>query len=188
MAASGLWNLPGTDVASNRRRPRRFLEWNLDQSRRRFARYPAIPQDGDAYSSSFDSAALQVAGIPFTDVQYAAGALRFRLQGDATKTDFTGVLKGDVLKGTFAEGGVAGSFDLKRKAEDAKPEEREVAFVNGAVSLLGTVILPRDKGRRPAVLFLHGSGPEGRWASRYLAYKFAEGGPCVLPGLRGLQS
>ena len=35
--------------------------------------------------------------------------------------------------------------------------------------LSGTLLLPLTKGPHPAVVFLHGSGPEGRYASRFLA-------------------
>jgi dipeptidyl aminopeptidase/acylaminoacyl peptidase len=35
-------------------------------------------------------------------------------------------------------------------------------------------------GRHPAIVFLHGSGPEGRWANRYLANRFAEQGFVAL--------
>lgn len=42
--------------------------------------------------------------------------------------------------------------------------------------LAGTLLIPATRGTHGAVVFLQGSGPEGRWASHYLAQKFAEAG------------
>jgi dipeptidyl aminopeptidase/acylaminoacyl peptidase len=57
---------------------------------------------------------------------------------------------------------------------------REVTFADNGVTLAGTVLLPSTPGRHAAVVFLHGSGPEGRWANRYLAQKFAQNGIAAL--------
>lgn len=44
----------------------------------------------DGYSGSFDSDALQVVGIPFAQVTYADGEVRFQLKGDQSTTTFEG--------------------------------------------------------------------------------------------------
>jgi dipeptidyl aminopeptidase/acylaminoacyl peptidase len=46
--------------------------------------------------------------------------------------------------------------------------------------LAGSLLLPATGDSLPAVVFLHGSGPEGRWASRYLATQFATHGIAAL--------
>jgi dienelactone hydrolase len=51
--------------------------------------------------------------------------------------------------------------------------EREATFRNGAVELRGTLMLPAAKGRHPAVVFLHGSGPSTREGARAYAEEFA---------------
>jgi uncharacterized protein len=51
-----------------------------------------------------------------------------------------------------------------------------VSFSNGAVKLFGSLIEAGGTARRPAILFIHGSGAEGRWATRFLAQKFARRG------------
>ncbi|HVT10685.1 MAG TPA: alpha/beta fold hydrolase [Fimbriimonadaceae bacterium] len=135
---------------------------------------------GDTYSGFFDSDSLQVAGIPFQKVSCEGDHVTILLQGDATTTNFDGSLSGNELSGRFKDGDVEGTFRLTRSAVDVQPQEKEVDFANGHVRLVGTEVLPRGKGRHPAILFLHGSGPEGRWASRYLAWKFAQAGFVAL--------
>jgi dipeptidyl aminopeptidase/acylaminoacyl peptidase len=57
---------------------------------------------------------------------------------------------------------------------------RDVSFRNGAVKLSGSLLLPKNPGPHPAILFLHGSGPESRWPSHYLAERFARAGIAAL--------
>ena len=63
-------------------------------------------------------------------------------------------------------------------------EEREVTFVNGDVTLSGTVILPPPDRRfaapHPAMVMVHGSGPLTRRGQRYVAELFAYHGIAVL--------
>lgn len=141
---------------------------------------------GSAHTGTFDSDALQVSGIPFREVTVNGNKVHFVLGGDATTTTFDGAFTGSDLTGTFSEssnsGGGAptpGTFNLKR-ASIPPLRTREVTFANGAVTLSGELVLPTAQGRRPAIVFLHGSGAEGRWASRYLASKFARAGFVAL--------
>ena len=110
-------------------------------------------------------------------VALATPRVHIVLKGDDSSTIFDGALTGDALSGTFVDGSVKGTFALKRAATPSPPlRSRDAAFNDGAVKLSGELLMPESSGRHPAVLFLHGSGPEGRWASRYLARKFAEQG------------
>lgn len=65
-------------------------------------------------------------------------------------------------------------------AETPQFTEREVSFRNGSVELHGTVMLPAAKGRHPAVVFLHGSGPATRAGARQYAEEFARLGLASL--------
>jgi uncharacterized protein len=135
----------------------------------------------NGYSGSFDSDALQVAGIPFNDVRVNARQVHFVVAGDATPAVFDGTIAGDALDGEFVEGAVHGRFHLERSTAPAPAIlARDVTFKNGAVTLSGTLLLPRTGGWHRAILFLHGAGAEGRWANRYLAQKFAERGVAAL--------
>lgn len=135
---------------------------------------------GDTYSGAFDSDALQVAGIPLSDIRDAGGKVHFQIKGDFTTTVFDGAIAADVMSGTFTDGNDKGTFQLARSALPAGLRTRDMQFQSGDVTLAGTVVLPPGPGKHPAAVFLHGSGPEGRWANRYLADKFAERGIVAL--------
>jgi alpha-beta hydrolase superfamily lysophospholipase len=134
----------------------------------------------NAYAGTFDSDALQVAAIPFAQVTVTGDNVRFTLRGDATTTSFDGKLSGDTISGAFSEGAVKGAFTLARAAPPPAFDAREVTFTNGPVTLAGELLRPTTPGRHPAIIFLHGSGGEGRWAARYLARKFASQGFVAL--------
>ena len=133
------------------------------------------------WRGSFDSERLRVVGIPFTEVTFEPPRVAIRLVGDRTTMAFEGRLDGDSLTGTFTEESSAGSFALARAAVPPPAlREEEVAFSNGDVRLAGSLILPQGEGPHPAVVFLHGSGAEGRWASRYLGTRLARAGFAAL--------
>ena len=136
----------------------------------------------DRYKATFDSDRLRVSGIPFSDVQ-ADGccALSMVLRGDRTTSHFRGSVSGDSLTGVFREGDAVGRFEYARvTVPPTSLEEREITFTNGAVTLAGSLLLPPAGKSVPAVVFLHGSGGEGRWASRFLATQLARSGTAAL--------
>src|SRR5262245_34925278 len=136
---------------------------------------------GAGYAGSFSSAQLRVLGVPFERIRYEPPRVSWALVGDATTSHFEGTLDGDTLEGRFQEKGAAGTFRLtRRKTAAPAVQEEEVTFRNGPVKLGGTLVRPAGPGPFPAAVFLHGSGPEGRWASRYLANAFARSGIAAL--------
>ena len=56
----------------------------------------------------------------------------------------------------------------------------EVTFRNGAVSLAGTLTLPSGIKPHPAVVFIHGSGPDSRENYSFYAELFARHGIATL--------
>jgi dienelactone hydrolase len=130
------------------------------------------------HTAAFSSERLRVGGIPFGEVRIEGCCdVTLVLRGDQTTIEFTGLLHGDSLTGVLREGSREGRFAYHRRLPEAPPyDERDIAFQNGAVTLAGTLLLPRAEGRVPVVVFLHGSGPEGRWGSRYLATQVAAHG------------
>ena len=133
------------------------------------------------YEGALSSAQLRVVGIPFRRIRYEESKLSWELVGDATTAVFEGTVLGDTLAGRFREGDATGTFRLTRGTRAVpQVQEEEVTFGNGPVSLSGTVIYPAGPGPFPGVVFLHGSGAEGRWASRYLANAFARRGIAAL--------
>lgn len=135
----------------------------------------------NALIGTFDSPTQHAIGIPLHNVSYAPPAVHMELVGDRTTIVFDGELAKDMIRGKFHEGEAQGTFTLKR-AEKKPPNYRseEVTFQNGNVILSGTLLLPLTGGRYPAVVFQHGSGPEGRFATRFLAERFASQGIAAL--------
>src|SRR5262245_29323081 len=133
------------------------------------------------YEGAFSSDQLRVVRIPFRQIRYEEPRLSWELAGDRSTMVFDGTLQGNSLSGRFRDGDAPGTFRLTRSMSDSgQLEEKEVAFSNGPITLGGTVILPAGPGPFPGIVFLHGSGAEGRWASRYLAYAFARHGIAAL--------
>lgn len=134
------------------------------------------------HTATFDSERLRVSGIPFSQVSLQdCCVVGMTLRGDRSTVNFKGQLRGDSLIGVFLEGTSEGFFTFVR-AKPSPPtfDERDITFGSGQITLAGTLLLPRTQGRVPAVVFLHGSGGEGRWASRYLASQLAAHGIASL--------
>ena len=135
-----------------------------------------------AYAATFDADRLRVSGIPFTEVHLeGCCTVRLVLRGDRTTMVFTGTLRGDSLSGIFREGTSEGSFAYARIASStARITEHDITFPGDSVTLAGSLLLPPTGDSLPAVVFLQGSGAEGRWASRYLATQLASHGIAAL--------
>jgi len=135
----------------------------------------------NGWSGSFDSDQLRVVGIPLSDIRVGRPAVTWKIVGDQTTTNFTGELHANRLTGKFEDDGVEGTFAFQRADEEQQPEVREVIFRNGDTTLAGSVLLPKNaRSKAPGIVFLHGSGAEGRWASRYLAMRFVRAGFAAL--------
>ncbi len=144
-----------------------------------------LVQAGDAPNTlraSFSTDRLRVAGVPFNSVEReGCCGIRLTLRGDATTLLFAGTLKTDSITGTFTEAGAAGTFALGRAPSSSSAiHEEEVEFSNGPVRLSGTLVLPSTPPPYPAIVMVHGSGAEGRWANRFLAHRFAQAGLAAL--------
>jgi hypothetical protein len=60
------------------------------------------------------------------------------------------------------------------------PRQENVRFTSGSVSLAGTLVSPRGRGPFPAIVFIHGSGPDSRENYRGQAVWFARQGFAAL--------
>ena len=84
---------------------------------------------GDVYSGAFDSDALQVVGIPFSDITDENGKIHFQVKGDQSATLFDGVATDKTISGTFIEGNSKGTFELTRTTlASAHVDARDVTF------------------------------------------------------------
>jgi pimeloyl-ACP methyl ester carboxylesterase len=134
-----------------------------------------------AAQSLFSAGDLGAIDIPLSDVKLGR-EIHWKLVGDASTTTFDGTLQDGSMAGAFRDPAGNGTFALRRlSTTDIKPyDERPVTFANGKVQLAGTVYAPRAAGKYPAVIFIHGSGAEGRWANAYLADYVARHGVVAL--------
>ena len=139
-------------------------------------------KDTGHYTATFGSDRLRVSGIPFNEVRVQGCCdVTMVLRGDRTTMEFTGTLKSDSLSGVFKEGTSEGRFAYSRvPAVTPSLEEKDITFPSGAVTLAGSLLLPMTGDALPGVVFLQGSGAEGRWASHYLAAQFANHGIAAL--------
>jgi len=101
--------------------------------------------------------------------------VHFELPSQAGIANFDGELKSDSIKGKILQAGIQGSFYLTRSVEqntisqsEIKIEEplpyleEEVAFKSGRILLAGTLTIPKEENKYPAVILLTGSGPQNR--------------------------
>lgn len=142
-----------------------------------------VRQDSTRYSATFGTDRLRVSGIPLADVQLRGCCdVTIVLRGDRTTVEFTGQVRGDSLTGVLRESGAGdGRFAYARvRAERPVFQEKDITFTNGDVTLAGSLLLPATGDSLTAVVFLHGSGAEGRWASRFLAAQLATHGIAAL--------
>ncbi len=127
---------------------------------------------------TFSSDQLRAIDIPLQEVNLIGQKISWKLVGDASTTLFNGTISGDKIVGVFQDGKSGGVFLFVRsKEKPEKPLEEELVIKNGDVNISGTLLHPDGTGRKfPLIIFIHGSGPEGRWASKYLAVRFAQNG------------
>jgi pimeloyl-ACP methyl ester carboxylesterase len=129
----------------------------------------------------FNSPTQRALGIPLRNIREEGDSLHLDLVGDTTTISFDGQIRNDRFTGGFSEGQARGTFAFQRAVRAPMPyREEAVTFRNGDVTLAGTLLIPRSARRVPAVLFLHGAGPEGRVGARFLADHLARNGIAAL--------
>jgi pimeloyl-ACP methyl ester carboxylesterase len=141
-----------------------------------------LTQRGATLEGRFSAAQLRAVHIPLSKVEFKPPRLRWQLVGDRTTMSVDATIDGDALSGTFTEGAARGSVKLRRAAASRFSARTEEISFEGAdgVKLAGSILWPTGPGPFPGVVFLHGSGAEGRWASLYLAHEFARSGIAAL--------
>ena len=127
------------------------------------------------YSATIDSPDQKVKGIPCSKVvvnddellvEAGDGAVKYSGRYDAEK---------QTIVGTFQQNGMSPSLELSRIEAKEKGNERpqepqppfpykqeEVTFGHDKVTLAGTLTLPEQGAKHPAVVLVTGSGPQDR--------------------------
>jgi len=119
-------------------------------------------------------------GIPASNLAAHSGNVHFELIGDNSTAVFDGTIRGDVMDGSWKEGDHAGRFELRLQAAASSAIEKPVTFSNGDVRLAGSLLIPPGDGPFPALVLIHGAGPEPRSASRFMAEVFVRNGIAAL--------
>jgi hypothetical protein len=104
-----------------------------------------------------------------------SSGLRLDMETEYGAIVFNGTLAQDRFTGTVDFSGHSNRFRLRRVTARPRPyREEELRFRNKGVALAGSLFRPEGRGRHPAVLFIHGSGAEGRGGlNRFLADRLA---------------
>lgn len=145
-----------------------------------------IREDSGRLKGTVDLPDQYAQGYALKDVALNGSTLTFSFSDALPPTVFTGVFRRGRIIGTFASADgpdtVRGNFDLWRRPEESRSfRTEEVSFANGTVPLRGTLFIPNSAGQHPAVVFLHGSGPQTRESYiRYFADQFARQGIAAL--------
>lgn len=111
--------------------------------------------------------------------QFEAGPLRVTLAESALSGTLSGH-GGGLFLDAMGHGGEATVALARARPPRLDVREEEVAFQNGDVTLAGTLVRPRGRGRHPAIVALLGSGPAHRWYSLGRARAWARQGYAVL--------
>ena len=119
-------------------------------------------------------------GIPTSNLAMHSGNIHFELVGDNSTAVFDGTASGDLILGSWKEGEHKGRFELHLRPSGPSLIEKSVIFDNGDVRLSGYFLIPGGKGPFPAVVLIHGAGPESRSASRFMAEMFVQNGIAAL--------
>jgi len=96
---------------------------------------------------------------------------------------FDGIQRADTIAGRWTGIGVDAEFRLVRLGDaPMRLVEETVRFANGDVSLVGRLVKPAGQGPWPAIVWVHGSGPQSRDEDFYRdrAYLLARRGVAAL--------
>jgi len=131
-------------------------------------------------NGTFTSLTQRTMEYPLDTVTVDGNSVHFALGGGSLV--FDGRIVGDSISGELSDEGAIGTFALRRTQPAPLPYDRhDVTFRNGDVTLSGSLFTPRMPGQHPAVIFLHGSGPETRWGTaRFYADGLARSGVAAL--------
>jgi len=134
-----------------------------------------VSETESGYTATMDSPDQGAIGIPVTKTTYKEPTITFEVSN--LNMEYQGTLADGKVEGTFRQRGMEIPMALSRDAVEIeapnRPQEpvepypyvsEEVTFNNpvARISLAGTLTLPEQGGRFPAVVLITGSGPQNR--------------------------
>jgi pimeloyl-ACP methyl ester carboxylesterase len=130
--------------------------------------------EGGLSKGTIDIPTQKAEGLSLTGVVFNNPKVRFELEAGPGLAVFEGIYYPDSISGTFQQGGISGTFLLKKGEpvveiidESSLPyAQEEVSFTNGGNSFTGTFTYPKENKSGipgyPAVILITGSGPQER--------------------------
>lgn len=125
--------------------------------------------EGETLEGTFEQ---QGVTLPLSDIKYNYPSISFILKIQTSDASFDGIVYTDSISGAFKQASYVGRFYLKQFTEVPKDttivkeslpyKEEEVTFKNGENTFAGTLTLPPNEGKHPAVIMITGSGPQDR--------------------------
>ena len=121
-------------------------------------------------------------GLELSEMSFQSGRLHFELETPIGLAVWDGEFQDDVIEGDFSQAGLEGAFRLRRPEElatvvpgqdEAPYIQKEAAFANGDITLVGSLTLPDSDGPHPAVALISGSGAQDRDSNFYGFKMFA---------------
>lgn len=125
---------------------------------------------------------IGVSGWPAIKVSAKRSNLRVVLPSDSGPQEIDVQSDGQKLTGTWREKNYSDPAQVKltRAETPTGSQEKRIELKGKAGQIGASVIVPEGEGPFPAVVFLHGSGPQPRDASRFAAESFARLGIASL--------
>ena len=125
-----------------------------------------IVDDNGLFEVIMDIPVQGAFGLELVDVFVRGDSVGFVLPSNLGNASFEGEIDGNLISGVFSQGGVEGSFELRRAPEhsvEAIPYTViEVTLPGDDVLLAGTLTIPEGSGPFPAVVLFTGSGLQDR--------------------------
>lgn len=154
-----------------------YFEGHLVDGKSKLKLSIEIKKDNDELTGSFN--------IP------ASAVYRFPLKINLDSTEITMVLNGVIhFSGVVDKNKISGkvffnnhSYDfivMQSATTESLYKEEEVSFINGDITLAGTLRTPLKNGKHPAIFLLQGSGDADRMAESFYADFFASKGYSTL--------
>lgn len=137
-----------------------------------------ISNDNDQYLIRFNSLEQNAFGIPARDIVLAHDTLKFALQSDFYRYDFSATLAADKsLKLNLIVDGKSVDFKLNKllKQDEQQVRHKDIRFRSGNLLLYGTVYYPENPNGK-AVYLVTSSGNNDRSATRAEAILLAQSG------------
>ena len=138
--------------------------------------------EAGAWHATIDLPDLGALGWPAESVEVIGPTVRVVFPSDSGPNVLEGQVTNDRLEGGWSMPGQPGEAEvvLARAALPGRVTTEDVTIERAGVQLGGTIVLPAGRGPWPAVVFVHGSGPATRDASRFFATEFAGRGIASL--------